>query len=69
MADSSETPDAARLRDAVERHPLLDALVRRHWIELIPYLSPAERRELWTILQSSAASLADLDASRASEDG
>jgi hypothetical protein len=67
-ATEGEAPDSRRLREAIRRHPLLEPAVRRRWIDLIPYLSPDERLELWTILSSGAEGLAALERGGTSRD-
>lgn len=52
MAPPRKAPSLAQL---VRRSPLLDAAARRHWLAVLPHLTPEDRERLRAILAGAAA--------------
>ncbi len=55
MARRLTSDDTVQLARFIRRTPLLDLELRRHWLSILPYLTPADRVRLREILQAGSA--------------
>ncbi len=56
-----DEPGLKAIADAVRSARLLDPVLKKRWLTLLPHMRLEERRELWSILTESEKQLDQLD--------
>ncbi len=59
--DGGQHPDIKAVAEAVRRSRLLDPVVKKRWLELLPHMSLTDRLELWSIVTEGEDQLSQLD--------
>jgi hypothetical protein len=62
MAGQDPRRAERELARLIRRSPVLDAALKRHWLRVLPHLSPRDRRRLEAVLREAESSTVEREA-------
>lgn len=63
----STAPDTRTIARAIRTSSVLDEALKKHWLAVLPHLTPEDRRQLWTILNQAEQQLRRVEKPTADE--
>lgn len=64
QTDKTAQLDTRAVAEAVRRSRILDPVLKKHWLALLPHMREEDRRELWSVLVEGERQLDQLDAQK-----